>query len=368
MPKPNPINALQLIDSLDAGGGERMSVHLANALSNKIKFSSLIASRQSGVLENDVFPEVEFHCLYKTHSLDFKSLMKLKRFVKQRNINIVHAHSTSYFLATLLKIIYPSIKIIWHDHYGFRHNTSTTQNVPLLVCSIFFSQIITVNDKLKIWAKKHLYCKNVAYIQNFSLPSQNTNSSQNVQLKGDPKAYKVIHVANLRPQKDHITALKAIKKLNEEGVNLSYHLIGMYDSKSLYCKNIKEFIKKNNLSKNVYIYGSQTDISGLLKQSNVGLLSSVSEGLPVSLIEYAQAKIPIIVTDVGQCKDVVGDLAKVISPQNHDALAQAIKYNLKHENEVYQLAIKLYKKITAEFNPDKIIQQIIDIYANALKN
>ncbi|RRO21459.1 glycosyltransferase [Flavobacteriaceae bacterium 14752] len=368
MSTPSPINVLQLIDSLDAGGGERMSVHLANALSSKINFSSLIASRQSGVLENDVFPEVEFFCLNKTHSLDFKALMKLKGFVKQKSINIVHAHSTSFFLATMLKIIYPRIKIIWHDHYGMSDKLNERPKTAIKICSVFFSQIITVNGKLKIWAEKHLYCKNIEYIQNFSLTSQNTNSSQNVQLKGDPKAYKVIHVANLRPQKDHITALNAIKQLVEEGVNLSYHLIGMYDSKSLYYKSIKGFIKKNNLSKSVYIYGSQTDISGLLKQSNVGLLSSVSEGLPVSLIEYAQAKLPIVVTDVGQCKDVVGNLATVIEPKNNKALAQAIKYNLNHDNEANKNALKLYNKITSEFDPEKIIQQIIGIYTTVREN
>lgn len=364
----SPINVLQLIDSLDAGGGERMSVHLANTLSDKVEFSSLVASRRSGVLEYDILPEVEFCCLNKTSTLDFNALFKLRRFVKKHHINIIHAHSTSFFLATQLKIVYPKIKIIWHDHYGFRHRTSIKQNIPLFFCSHLFSQIIAVNEKLKKWAKTNLKCKNVEYIQNFSLKNHNLYQTEKIQLKGDSKAFKVIHVANLRPQKDHLTALKAIRHLVNEGINVSYHLIGNYDSESIYYRNIIDFINNSNLSKHVFIYGSQNNIPALLEQSNLGILSSISEGLPVSLIEYIQAKIPIVVTDVGQCKEVVGDFALVVKSQDSEALAQAIKYNLNQPNEAHKNAQQLCNKITEEFNPKKIIQKFIKIYTNVINN
>ena len=41
---------VQLIDSLDAGGAERMAVNYANALSEKITFSGLVATRKEGLL------------------------------------------------------------------------------------------------------------------------------------------------------------------------------------------------------------------------------------------------------------------------------------------------------------------------------
>lgn len=366
MSTPTPINVLQLIDSLDAGGGERMSVHLANTLSDKVNFSSLIATRHSGILENDILPSVKFCCLNKTSALDLRALFKLKKFVKKYHIDIIHAHSTSFFLATQLKIIYPKIKIVWHDHYGFRHNTSIYQNTPLLFCSSFFSQIIAVNHKLKTWANQNLWCANVDYLQNFSLNLKKNKLLSKVNLKGNESAFKIIHVANLRPQKDHLTALKAIKQLVDQGIDLSYHLIGNYDEESLYYKKIVEFIKYNHLSNHVFIYGSQNDISSLLDQSNMGILSSVSEGLPVSLIEYAQAKLPVVVTDVGQCKDVVGDFAQVIKPKDDSALAKAIEIIFNQKDRAINDAIKLNKKIKKEFDPEKIIQKIIFIYRKVL--
>ena len=76
-------------------------------------------------------------------------------------------------------------------------------------------------------------------------------------------------------------------------------------------RNRQHFIKDNHLKKQVFIYGSQSNINQWLQQADMGLLSSVSEGLPVSLIEYAQAKLPVVVTDVGQCQWVVGNLQKL---------------------------------------------------------
>jgi len=361
------IKVLQLIDSLDAGGGERMAVQLANALSQKIECSALVCTRHSGILEKDISSKVIFLCLNKTHSLDIVALKQLRRFVKKHDIKIIHAHSTSFFMATLLKLSRPQLKLIWHDHNGSRYQTTCKNNLPLYISSFIFNHIITVNHKLKNWSKQHLKCKQVDFIQNFSLESSIHNFQNAIYLKGSKTAYKIIHVANLRPQKDHITALKAIKKLKDNAVNFSYHLIGAYEETSLYFKEIKKFIKDNHLEKQVFIYGSQSNINQWLQQADMGLLSSVSEGLPVSLIEYAQAKIPVVVTDVGQCKWVVGEFAQVIEPKDETALFQAVLYNINHPENAKETASQLYKKVNKEFDPDFILQKLLTVYDNVLK-
>lgn len=354
---------LQLIDSLDAGGSERMAVHLANTLSAQIDISALVCTRHSGILEEDILPAVKFECLHKKRTIDFKALMVLRAFIKIHQINTIHAHSSSFFMATLLKLSRPNLKLVWHDHYGFRYKTSFSDNKVLILSSYVFNQVITVNTKLKSWAEKHLNCKNVDYVQNFSIEQDHARSSKKVELKGHSEAFKIIHIANLRPQKDHITALKAIKILVENFLNITYHIVGQYDKKSQYYQEIHNFINEKKLTEFVYIYGSQSDIAGLLKQANLGLMSSVSEGLPLSLLEYAHAKIPIVVTDVGQCKDVVGDFAKVIQPQNERALALGIKTNIENPKSAQKNAKKLFKKISKTYNSEHVIQKIIELYS-----
>lgn len=361
------IKVLQLIDSLNAGGGERMAVQLANALSEKIERSALVCTRHSGILEKDISSKVKFLCLNKTHSLDIVALKRLRRFVKKHDIKIIHAHSTSFFMASLLKLYRPQLKLIWHDHYGLSDHLNERPTNVLMICSYLFDHILCVNHKLKIWSKQHLKCKQVNFIHNFSLKPSLKNSHNTKSLKGSKTAYKIIHVANLRPQKDHITALKALKKIKGNAISFSYHLIGAYEETSLYFREIRGFIKDNHLEKEVFIYGCQSNINQWLQQADMGLLSSVSEGLPVSLIEYAQAKLPVVVTDVGQCQWVVGEFAKVVKPQDEDALSQAIQSNINHPENAKEMAFQLYKKVSKEFDADLILLKLLSIYDNVLK-
>ena len=109
---------VQLIDSLEAGGSERMAVSYANTLANKIEFSGLVATRKEGVLLDQINPSVSYLFLNKKKQLDFNALFRLRSFVLKNKITHIHAHSTSFFLAFLLKLICPFVKLIWHYHYG----------------------------------------------------------------------------------------------------------------------------------------------------------------------------------------------------------------------------------------------------------
>ena len=109
---------IQIIDSLEAGGAERMAVSYANALADAIDFSGLVATRKEGPLLNQIDEKVSYLFLNKKSLIDFKSLLRLRRFVKQNKVTHVQAHSTSFFLAFLLKLSCPSLQLIWHDHYG----------------------------------------------------------------------------------------------------------------------------------------------------------------------------------------------------------------------------------------------------------
>jgi glycosyltransferase involved in cell wall biosynthesis len=47
------------------------------------------------------------------------------------------------------------------------------------------------------------------------------------------------------------------------------------------------------------------DVQNILCNSNAGILTSTNEGTPISLLEYINYGLPVIVTDVGDCKDIV---------------------------------------------------------------
>jgi glycosyltransferase involved in cell wall biosynthesis len=294
---------VQIIDSLEVGGAERMAVNYANALVGEIDFSGLVVTRKEGSLQNQIHKNVSYLYLNKKGTLDFNALFKLKKYIKQNKIAIVHAHGTSFFIAVLLKMIVPKVKIIWHEHYGARIHESRKNNFILVFSSLFFSAVFVVNHQLEVWVKKNLFLKKVSCIPNF--PIADINQRRLTFLKGfDEK--RIVCLANLKNPKNHIAVLAAFKDLKLNDLGWSLHLIGKdYDDN--YSLNLKDFIKTNNLEKAIFIYGSRNDVQHILSQATIGVLASTDEGFPVSLLEYGLAQLAVVSTNVGYCSEVIKD-------------------------------------------------------------
>ena len=131
---------VQLIDSLDAGGAERMAVNYANALSEKIAFSGIVATRKEGVLKQEIKHINNYAFLERKNKFDTNAIFLASKYIKRNKIQIVHAHGSSYFFGVLVKLFNPKIKLIWHDHYGNRAEDNK-QKMILKICSFFFSKI-----------------------------------------------------------------------------------------------------------------------------------------------------------------------------------------------------------------------------------
>ena len=287
---------VQIIDSLEVGGAEKMAVNYANALSQRIDFSGLVATRAEGHLKGQLEDSVSYLFLKKTKTLDFAAAFRLKKYCKTHKVDFLQPHSSSYFIALLVKIIYPKIQIIWHDHNGLSEFISTQKTLVLQLASFFFKGIIVVNFKLKNWAEKTLHCQKVVYLPNF------TNEVSSVKaetiLKGiDGK--RILCLANLRDQKNHFLLLEVAELLKASHPDWTFHLVGK-DFEDDYSRQIAALIVSKGLQDTVFIYGSKNDVVPIINQTDIAILTSKSEGLPVALIEYGLYKKPVVSTNVGE--------------------------------------------------------------------
>ena len=292
---------IQLIDTLAAGGAERMAVNYANALNTRIDFSGIVCTRQEGSLREHIESKTAYLFLNKKRTLDFKAIRALGQYITQHNIEVIHAHSTSFFLAFVVKMLHPSLQLIWHDHYGDSEFLNQRPRFVLKLAAPFFNGVIVVNQKLKLWCENVLKVSNVLYLPNFATVEINQDSS--TILKG-LAGKRILCLANLRPQKNHFLLLEVAQKIQELHPDWTFHLVGK-DFKDEYSKSLQQTIKELNLEKNVFLYGSKSDIGAIISQTEIGVLTSKSEGLPVALLEYGLYKKAVVVTNVGEVAAVV---------------------------------------------------------------
>ncbi|NND61773.1 MAG: glycosyltransferase [Flavobacteriaceae bacterium] len=352
------MKVLQLIDSLEAGGAERMAISLANELNGIGIASYLCSTREEGPLQQSLDTEVSYQFLNKRSRYDLRAFVRLKKWVRQNQINIIHTHSSSFFFGYLLKLSFPKITLIWHDHYGNSELLSTRKFGILRHCSRKFDAIISVNSNLKNWALTYLKCPNVHFLNNFV--SQKSRSSPSIQVKGGNEQ-KIVCLANLRPQKDHLNLLKSFKELRTQ-FDCSLHLFGK-SFEDDYFDTINDYVSENGLD-NVYFYGSQTGIVQLLKAFDIGVLASKSEGLPVALLEYGLAGLAVVATDVGQTKQVVSNFGAIVPAENSEALAKALSEYLKNGEKRKEDAQLFAEHIKRNYTFEAISAKLLGIYKN----
>lgn len=353
------MNVIQLIDSLEAGGAERVAVNYANALVTHIDHSFLCVTRAEGILKQTVEKEVGYFFLEKRSTLDVKAIIKLHKYVNRHHITVVHAHASSYFLATLIKCLNPSIKLVWHDHYGKSEFLDQRSKFVLRLCSFSFNQVLCVNSKLVAWCKKYLKIKNVNYFPNFA--TINTTKLR-TQLKST-KGKRIVCLANLREQKDHINLLSAFIKIQEKYPDWTLHLVGK-DFNDTYSKSIHNFVKRNKLQNSVFIHGSCSDTSAILNVCDIGVLSSRSEGLPLALLEYGLTGLPVVVTEVGYCGIVVKHKVNglVVKAESSEDLANAIERLIENETLRIKMGEHLHKEVKKEYSKDAVLRTLLNKY------
>ena len=356
---------VQIIDSLEAGGAERMAVNYANSLSNKIEFSGLIVTRKEGLLLNQINNKVPYLFLDRKRKIDFQAILKLRNYIKKNKIDLIHAHSSSFFIAVLVKLTMPKIKIIWHDHYGTRAKESKKQNRILILASLFFTAIFVVNHQLEEWSKKNMICKNVIFIPNFSL--ENKGQQQITNLKGT-NGKRIVFLANLKNPKNHILILKAFFDLKLNESDWSLHLIGK-DYSDSYSDLLKSFIKLHSLENNIYLYGARNDVNNILSQASIGVLASTEEGFPVTLLEYSRGNLAVVSTNVGYCSTIIKNdfNGLLFSPfSDSDVKSQLLKLILD-DSLRKKLSDNMKRSVLENYTEEIVIEKLILAYQKNIK-
>lgn len=347
---------VQLIDSLDAGGAERMAVNYANALSDKIAFSGLVATRKEGLLLEKVKDKSNYLFLHKKSVLDLAAIFKFRKYCKQHQITHIHAHSSSCFLAVLVKITLPTLKIIWHDHYGNSAFLAQRSSYLLSFFSLFFSKIIVVNQLLFDWSLTHLFCKSVLYLPNF--PELVSGKKETI-LKGLPEK-RIVCLANLRPQKNIEMLVEVAEQIKKLDAAVTFHVVGkLFEDR--YQTQIMDLVAAKQLETTLFFYGSRNDIPFVLQQSTIGVLTSRSEGLPVSVLEYGLSTLPVVATNVGEIKAVIeeGRSGFLVASEDVESFVNKLTYLLQNPEISANFAKRLHQYVAKHFSKETIIHQYL---------
>jgi glycosyltransferase involved in cell wall biosynthesis len=131
---------------------------------------------------------------------------------------------------------------------------------------------------------------------------------------------------------------------------------------------LRQEIAQNHLDHNVTFLGQRHDVPRLLRACDIGVLSSKSEGLPVSLLEYGLAELPVVATRVGQCEEVLdfGRAGILVPSQSPAELAEALLSLLESPERRASFGQKLLHRMKTAYSAAPIMKQITGVYDDVL--
>ncbi|MDR2346639.1 MAG: glycosyltransferase family 4 protein [Planctomycetaceae bacterium] len=169
-------------------------------------------------------------------------------------------------------------------------------------------------------------------------------------------------VATVRPIKDYAALIKAAKIVLEKFPDTWFIFVGEADEN--HKNELVQLANQQQVSERIIWYGGIDNSLRIVKLFDVAVLSSHSESFSNSVLEYAAASCPIVISDVGGLREIIqdGQSGFLVPPENPAAMGEKIILLLE-DNELARFFGKNAKELTFQnYNEQKILKQYIDYY------
>lgn len=366
VPLSERIGILQVTDSLEMGGAERVALNFANLLPRDRFQTHLCATRWEGPLAAEIAPDVGRIVLGRVRRWDDPgAARRLARYVREHDIRLLHCHKDTIFLASLARVLGMRARLLWHDHWGL---TGVRERPAWLYRAGTFCAdgVIAVNQDLRRWSEQALRHRpdRVWYVPNFV--AQPRPCPAPPELPGKPGA-RIVCVARLDPQKDIVNLARAMERVVREMPEACALVLGG-ETDPEYGSLVRREIARLGVGGSVRLLGTRNDVTDVIQNCDIGVLSSAAEGLPLALIEYGLCKVPSVATRVGQCPDVLdgGKAGILVPPGDHEALAAGLLRLLRAPEERARLAGLAHRYAMAHHSESAVLGRVVSIYETLL--
>ncbi len=177
---------------------------------------------------------------------------------------------------------------------------------------------------------------------------------------------RLITVGRLVPEKGHYVVLHALAILRSEGVDARLVLVGDGPERA----GIEKEIDAMDLGSSVELLGSvgQDKVPQLVADSDVFVLASFAEGVPVVLMEAMALRVPVVSTIIAGIPELISDGTSglLVPPGRADLLAEALRRLLGDKSLCDRLVANAEMKVFSEFNSEATARRLSELFASCL--
>lgn len=369
---------LQLIDSFQQGGSERQAVQLTRLLHETGDYDLMAACLDGrGVLRTDIealglgeIPEFPLTSFYDANFV--RQLMRFVRHLRHHEVTIVQSSDfyTNIFGMLGAKLAGVPVRIAARRESGKRsafrrrieRGAYRMAQAVIANCEAVRRELITEG----VPENKVVTSYNGLELTKFT-PRQESQREEllaSFGLSAVGNRRLVTMVANLRPVKDQATFLRAARQVRDAVSDAAFCLAGEGEL----LESLSRQAEQLGLAADVFFTGRCERVADLLAVSDVGVLSSASEGFSNAIIEYMAAGLPVVATDVGGAREAVveAETGFLVQPGDADLLAVRVKELLTNPARMRSMGAHARRTVEEKFSSAALLERTQCLYDRLL--
>ncbi|MFA5351232.1 MAG: glycosyltransferase family 4 protein [Candidatus Omnitrophota bacterium] len=372
-------NILYVITKLELGGAQKQLLELIRGL-DKTRFNIFLFTAQKGILMPDALSMNEINVKRSSwleRNLnpvkDLFSLVELFIFIKRNKIDIIHTHSSKAGILGRIAGRLAGTKTVMHTVHGWPFH----RYQPFLARIIFLwleRIAATCSDKLIVVSQSDLH-KGLKYICNnqnkYALMNYgvetNLNAEQSYEAVKKELQIKegdliVGNISCFKPQKAPLDFLKLAALVKKSHPRVKFVLVG----DGILRKKIQSQILHFGLQESVTLTGWRKDIPKLLSNMDILVLTSLWEGMPISVLEAMRCAKPVVATDTGGIREIVVDGYNgfLVKPQDIQSMSEKLSLLLNNKELREKMGCLGQDNLGSKFSLKGMVQANQDLYTS----
>ena len=336
-----------ILPSIATGGAEKMAIDLVNSL-NRDKFEIYLVSlydKMDNVYDSLIDSDfVNLIYMNKKRGFDVKTYLGLYKILKKINPIVVHTHLHAAIYTMPWKIVNPSVRWIHTIHNEASKEMPT---LYLAIMKLMYKRGIAIPIAISTLIKNSI--KDYYRIADGRIPliyncidTQYFKPNYHHDVVSENNVTKLCCVARFSYQKNHLLLLEAFSIALKQNNSLELTLVGDGELRT----EVEKKIESLSISDKVKLVGNTNNVLKYLQESDIFILSSRYEGLPLSVLEAMATGLGIIAPKVGGIPDVVnnGEEGILAKPNDAHSLSSAIITLASDHQLLSKMKEKAYKK------------------------
>src|SRR5690554_853968 len=302
---------VQIISNFSTGGAERFVIDLSNELyrtGNNVTIVRFFDDKSLNLLEEEVSSGIKIVTINKKMGFDFFLLFKVFKYLRKHKAEIVHTHLNSFFYSSLAFLFLRKPKYFYTIH---SMPLKDIQNkFEFVIKKLFFKYKLVVPISISNEVHKDSlihFGKNVRLIFNGRVKPTKTKNYPQVEetIKNFTENYKypvILNIGNFKEAKNQELLIETVNELNDKEMIVKLLIMGGVKNGERY-----ESLKNQTNPEATLFVGMVNNPTDYMFLSDIFCLSSLWEGMPISLIEAYSTKCLAVCTPAGGIVSMIED-------------------------------------------------------------